>query len=434
MRPTARTLWLFAIGLPVAAAPSVLATRLWPFWLMFIALMLLAIGIDFLLCVPRRHIAVEVAVPDQIAIGVPSKATLTLSAPRATTVDVLVELSGRLRPQPEARATLAAAGPTPVTIKLEALRRGNAVLERIWLRWYGPFGLMCARATREVDKQVAVVPNIAPVRGIALRYFTPREAASGLKIERYVGDGTEFDALREYVPGFDARSLNWRATARHRKLICNEFRAERNHQVVLAFDTGHLMSEPIEGIPKLDHAVTAGLVTAYACLRTGDRVGMFAFDEEVRTYSEPQGGVHNFQRIQRLTSDLAYRSAETNFTLGLAELSTRLRRRSLVVLLTDFVDTVTTELMLDNIALLSKRHLVLFVAIRDVGPQRLRAQAPNTMSTLYESVVATEFVRERELVLKRLKRMGVHCLDAPPAQLGPQLLKRYLDIKRRELV
>ena len=85
-------------------------------------------------------------------------------------------------------------------------------------------------------------------------------------------------------------------------------------------------------------------------LKTGDRVGLFAFDARVRLFAEPQGGVHAFGRLQRQTTALAYSAAETNFTLGLVELGQRLRRRSLVVVLTDFVDTVTAELMVENLA------------------------------------------------------------------------------------
>src|SRR5262249_29258585 len=156
---------------------------------------------------------------------------------------------------------------------------------------------------------------------------------SGLKVERYLGDGSEFDALREHVPGMDRRAIDWKASARHRALLGREFRAERNHQLVLAIDTGHLMAEPLGGMPKLDHAVNAALLLAYFGLRTGDRVGLFGFDSEVRAFAAPAAGVRAFPRLQRASAALEYGTAETNFTLGLAELSSRLSRRSLVVLL-----------------------------------------------------------------------------------------------------
>jgi uncharacterized protein (DUF58 family) len=285
-----------------------------------------------------------------------------------------------------------------------------------------------------LSQPIQVVPNLSPVRSAALRFFGSREAQSGVQVERFVGDGSEFDALVEYVPGLDHRAISWRASARHRKLLCQQFRAERNHQVVLALDTGHLMSEPLSGLPRLDHAVTSALLLSWVSLKLGDRVGLFGFDREARAWAEPQGGMAAFPRLKALTAGLDYSTAETNFTLGLTELSAHLRRRSLVVVFTEFVDTVTAELMVENLSRLARRQLVLFVALRDPALDAVAEARPRRVEDVYRSVVASDFVRERERVLARLRRVGVQCVDAAPGELSTRLLNRYLDIKRRELI
>jgi uncharacterized protein (DUF58 family) len=228
--------------------------------------------------------------------------------------------------------------------------------------------------------------------------------------------------------------MDWKSSARHRKLLVQNFRAERNHQVVLAVDTGHLMAEPLEGVPRLDHAINSALLLAYFGLRTGDRVGLYGFDAEVRSWTEPQGGLAAFHRLQAASTALEYGAAETNFTLGLAELSARLRRRSLVIVLTDFVDVVSAELMIENLDRLGRRHLVVFVTLRDPGLARVAAAPPATSLSLYRAVVAADLERERELVLRRLRRLGIATIDAAPAEVSLQLLNRYLDIKRREAI
>jgi uncharacterized protein (DUF58 family) len=194
------------------------------------------------------------------------------------------------------------------------------------------------------------------------------------------------------------------------------------------------MSEPLLGIPRLDHAINASLLLAYVALKSGDRVGLFAFDDGVRLFAEPQGGVKSFVRLQRQTAGLAYSGAETNFTLALLELSRRLRRRSLVVVLTDFVDTVTAELMVENLTRLGRGHLVIFVALRDVAADALAAAEPRDLQVLSRAVTAHDLVRERDVVLSRLRREGVHCLDGPPAAISTRLINHYLDVKRREMV
>ncbi len=85
-------------------------------------------------------------------------------------------------------------------------------------------------------------------------------------------------------PGLDSRFIDWKHSARHRKLLCKEFRTERNHQIVMAFDTGYLMLEPVDGITRLDHAINAGLMLAWVSLQGGDLVGTYGFDAAVRQY------------------------------------------------------------------------------------------------------------------------------------------------------
>src|ERR1019366_547819 len=104
------------------------------------------------------------------------------------------------------------------------------------------------------------------------------------------------------------------------------------------YDPGHLMIEPIDDLPRLDHAVNAGLLLSWIGLRAGDLVGMFSFDARVRFYRPPIPGPANFGQIQRAAAGIAYHTEETNFTLALADLETRLKRRSLIILFTEFVD------------------------------------------------------------------------------------------------
>ena len=405
---------------------------LWVVWLAALALSMLACGVDLALC-PRR-VSGTFDTPETLYIGSQDPLRLHLAATeRELRIEVLTDLDDLLVPQPMRSYVLAPGGDTLVEIPLVPLRRGMAYVEAAWLRWTGPLGLMRRQIRFPLAQEVPVVPDVRSVQQAALRFFTNREFLSGLKVERYLGDGTEFDSLREYVPGLDHRSMNWKASARHRKLYCTDYRAERNHQVVLALDTGHLMCEPIDGLTKLDRCINAALLLSYTCMRTGDRVGWFSFDQEVGTFSEPDSGARAYRRLQQLSADVTYSRAETNFTLGLSELSLRLKRRSLVVLLTDFVDTITAELMIENLSRLSRRHLVLFVTLRDPALARVVDGQPQVLDDVYRAVVAGDFVRERELVLRRLGRLGVRCIDTPPSQVTTGLLNQYLDAKRREL-
>jgi uncharacterized protein (DUF58 family) len=146
------------------------------------------------------------------------------------------------------------------------------------------------------------------------------------------------------------------------------------------------------------------------------------------------GGADGFPRLLKATSGLAYGTGETNFTLGLTDLSTRLKRRSLVVVVTDFVDAVTAELMLDNVGRLVRRHLVLFVALSDPDLLAMASAPPDGTRELHRAVAASELLRDREVVLRRLRRLGALVLDARPADVSSDLVNAYHDAQRRELV
>lgn len=437
MQPSLRCVWFLGVGLPVAMLPIVAGPQWWLVWLTYLGAVVLLAGFDLLLAIWPRRLVVSAEVPETLFIG--ARGTMAV---RVLTGGhwmpwrglLLCETDAILAPQEKVRIGPSQNGIVRVVLPLVPLRRGTARIERIWLRWRGPLGMMELRKVHQVGREIAVLPNVRAVRAAALRFYSNQEFLAGLKVERYAGEGSEFDALREYVPGLDHRAIDWKASARHRQLLCRQFRAERNHQIILTFDTGHLMREPMDGIPKIDRAINAGLMLAYLSLRAGDRTGVFAFDREVRAYCEPRGGLHSFRDLQMAVARLDYSTHETNFTLGLAELATRLRRRSLVVLLTDFVDTITAELMVENLGRLTQRHLVLFVTLHDPELDRIAGAAPTAMISMARAAVATDFLRDREVVLRRLARLGIHTIDAHPNNVTSALLNRYLEIKGRELI
>jgi uncharacterized protein (DUF58 family) len=435
LRPTRRGAALFAGGVLIALLPAVGWPRAWPLLLAFWGGAVLAGAADAVFSPRRGDVAWEARPPETLHVGEPHSfaVRLSLRAGRPVTARALIDVGGEVSPPAPATAELRPEG-TEVRFTLTPRRRGTARLEAIWIRYRSPLGLWSWTIREEIEANFPVLPNLTPVRGTALRFFADRHFRAGLKIERYQGDGTEFDSLKESILGDDPRAIDWKASARHLKLLGRQFRAERNHQIILALDTGRLMSEMLGGIPKLDHALGAALVLAYVGLRSGDRVGLFAFAGSVGPVMNPVAGVSSLGSLIHRSSQIRYSGEETNFTLALTTLAQRLRRRSLVVLLTDFVDTVTAELMIENLGRLSLRHLIVFISIRDPLLAALERVPPSGLEELNRAVVAHDLLQDRETVHRRLRRMGIHPLDVEPGRIGPELINRYLDIKRREMV
>lgn len=438
MFPTRRGVFLTACGALFALLPTLASERLWVLWFSFVVALALAFGIDLLMLPRKAALAWDVDAPDPMYIGDPEPLSIVVRSSRKVhrPLEMLLDVTDHLNPPPIARSEIGRDGEDSARFswQLEARRRGTAILERAWLRSDGPLGLLQRRIVRPLAVEVPIVPNTRRVRAAAVRFFSRTESRTGLKVERFEGDGSEFDSLRKFQPGDDTKRIDWKHSARHRRLLARHYRAERNHQVILCVDTGSLMAETVDDMSKLDHAINASLLLSYVCLKTGDRVGFFAFGAQPGPFMAPRPGVRSQAVLSRLSAKLDYSPQETNFTLGLTSLSQRLNRRSLVLVITDFVDTVTAELMLDNIGRLTRKHVVMFLALRDPRIEDATRIAPTSESALHRAVMAQRFRQEREVVIRRLTGMGVVALDLEPKQVSSQLISAYLDVKRRERV
>jgi uncharacterized protein (DUF58 family) len=377
---------------------------------------------------PRVPSAVGVGDTAQVPVGfalggrVPLSATLRpeVDEPLAPGADVEV----RLPP-----------GESEAEVPLLAPQRGAGELRALWLRLSGPLGLV-----RRVERvpvssgAIRVIPNARRVRELALAHFGAQPLGGGLKVERRAGDGGEFDAMATYVHGMDVRKVDWKSSARHQDLHVRRYRLERNQRLVVCVDTGRTMSDPIDGVQRLDHAIHAAMVLSQTALRAGDLVGLHAYGAEPERWVAPAAGIRHAARITEACSTLEPSPVETNHVLGIHALLRRLRRRSLVVMFTDFADSTTAELMVEHLGHLARRHLILFVALDDPIVEEPLARAPASAQDLAAATVAAGLRHDRQRVLRRLSRMGVDVIHGPPGPATLRLLARYVHIKRRGLI
>jgi uncharacterized protein (DUF58 family) len=431
MRPGLRLLYL-ALALTAVSFLTVLfnpdlSRLLVPVW----ALLAIASLVDAALTLPPRALRLALEAPATGYAGQTAQLTLVAEAARplpkvafALDLDPGLETERRFDHAGEA---------TRIDLPVTFTRRGKHALRGVQVLWSSRFGLWEMLARRDLNQMISVVPDISPVTSgqIAVQMLP---LTDGMKEMRLRGEGSEFHQLREFQPGMDPRTIDWKRSARMRGLVARETRAEKNHQIILGIDSGHLMAERIDGLPKLDRAIHASLAMAWAAGLGGDQVGFFSFDSRPRLWLPPSPGRTAFSRIQAVAAGMDYEAAETNHTLALTHLMGKLKRRSLVILFSDFTDSTTAELLVENTGILARHHLVLYVALRDPALQSLAQPDAVDINSVARSVAAGHLQKERAMVLDRLHRLGVLCLDATPGTLTPALVSRYIDIKSRELI
>ncbi len=434
--PTRRAVLATGAGAPVALLAGVLTPNGWlagPIWIGVVALLLVA---DALLAASRQGLELNPPDPLWPAVARPGATQMTARFGRGA---VPRQAEGALGGDPRlglSRAVSRApveAGRADFVFRFTPERRGAAVIDALWVRWKGPLGFIWKQKTFQLDMAAPVRTDLNAVRDEAVRLFA-RNALFGTKTQIEIGEGSEFQALRDFQPGMDRRAIDWKQSARHSALLAKEFRTARNHHVIMALDCGRVMSEPVGGAPRIDRAIQAALLLSYACLRSGDRAGLFAFDSHPRQATGALAGLDAFRLLQQVAGRIDYSVHETNYTLGLTALAGGLQRRSLVVVFTDFTDTTAAELMIESLGRLLRRHLVLFVIMRDEELEDLTDAEPVEVDDVSRAVVAGTLLRERETVVVRLRRLGVHIVEAPADRIGPAVINAYLDLKRRDLL
>jgi len=435
MRPTLRAFWLVLLAVPIA----VLALALSPGSGEVSLYYLVAIGLLFLMdwraAIPIKKLDITIEEPATIFIGdeAPLDIFVSPQGGRLHNFEVAIETDDLIDQKAQLPVNLEP-GAEHLSVILKPTARGTAHISKVWFRWSGPFGLAQRQVEEAPNLKIPILPNFKKAAHDAQEALGAASEEFGFRPDFNRGTGSEFASMREYAIGMDPRSIDWKRSARHRELLAKEYEAERNHHIILAFDTGHLMAERIGGLTRLDHMVNAGLGLAYSALKGGDRVGMFAFDSQIRTLVRPLGGISAFSHIQLHLAAIENSTDETNYTLGMTRLSESLTRRTLVILFTDFVDTTTAELMRENLGRLAVHHFVVFVALKDPLLSKVANEEMNSVKDISKAVTATELLKERKLLFSRLRRQGVLCLEPDHAHLVAQLIGQYRTIINQEMV
>jgi uncharacterized protein (DUF58 family) len=333
---------------------------------------------------------------------------------------------------------ITARGRAQVKYRVVPARRGAYALGDHFVRYGSPLGLWIRQVRIAARSPVKVYPDIQAVRVYDLLAMKDKDVA-GVRAARRRGGESEFERLREYRRGDEFRSIDWKATARNKKLISREYQLERNQNVLFLLDAGRLMTAEAHGLSLFDHALNATLMLSHIAARAGDHVGLLAFADTIKGYAPPVGGAGATARIVQASYHLHPDITETNFSVAVEQIGMRVKKRTLVVLFTQVVDDVSAKELMRQLRGLLPRHLPLLVPFRDVEIDALAlGQAPEVEgysgTAPFVRGAAAELVSFRDRLLRDVKRRGALVLDCPPADLTPALINRYLEIKARHLL
>jgi uncharacterized protein (DUF58 family) len=373
------------------------------------------------------------SVPAQLALGETGRARVELRVPvpgarRIVVTDDLPAGFDR-RDDEEMSGVSSPERPLVWDYRFLPRARGMHVLGAVHARVLGRLGLAWRQHEVPLRHELMVVPGLAEMSRLRLLGLRDRLRRAGLRATRQRGEGRSFESLREYVRGDDPRSIDWKATARHGGLMVKQYEVERSQSLVIVLDAGRMMTEPIGARQRLDHAMSAALQLADVASTHGDRVGLFAFADEVLAFLPPRRT--SLDRLARSMAEVEGRLVEPNYPMAFNRLRRGLGQRALVVVFTDLIDASASHALLAQLTRSATRHLVLTVAIRNPEIQQWAERVLDDEAGAYRRAAAEEMLETRAVVLARMRRAGVHVADVEPSQVVAEVVNRYLEIKYR---
>jgi uncharacterized protein (DUF58 family) len=410
MGPTPRAALLLLVVALVALVVPVEVT------LVFAAFAVGTIAID--IAMARRPFSIVDDTPKVAARGVPARLHVAITGDAPERVQLRQANAPDLTVEPET-ATGA------LDAHLVAHRRGRHQLPPIAARRTGPLGLGSWTRRGAPPPEFVVYPDVPAAQRLVIALRQGRFRDPGQRTRGPLGLGTDFEAIRDYLPDDDVRQINWRATARLGRPMSNQYRIEQDRDVVCVLDAGRLMGAPIGTMTRLDAAVDAVTMVAYVADEIGDRAGVIVFDDSIRRHVTTRRG--GGRAVVQTIADVEPRLVDSDYDLAFQAVGRG--KRALVVVFTDLVDESAARTLIASVPVLTRRHAVVIASVTDPDLAAAVTEAPTSARDVYGAAVALDVLSARTTVAARLRGMGATVLEAKPGLLGEVCVGAYLRLK-----
>ena len=325
-------------------------------------------------------------------------------------------------------------------------KRGRYSISTCHLEGSSALGLWAMRSTASVHSEIRVYPGLLSEQKNLAALFLNR-GASGVHSQRQVGQGREFEKLREYIHGDSYDSIHWKATAKRGKPITKVFQVERTQDVYIIIDSSRLSARSItsesgmnnsnaqQAREIMDRFVTAALVMGIAAERQGDRFGFLGFSDRVNAFMRANTGRSHYNACRDILYNMKTDRVNPDFDETCSFICGRLRRRSLLVFLTNLDDPVIADSFSRNMDLLSRKHLVLVNMLKPVGVRPVfSGPDPHSIDDLYAHLGGHIVWQNMQELSQRLKQRGIGFSLLKSEQMCNHLVSQYITIKKRQLL
>ncbi len=394
----------------------------------------LAMLVDALLVYVKKGINVSRTMAERFSLGDDNKVTIAIrndylfKARLAIIDEIPVQFQDRGWVK---KLVLNSKSTDEIEYFLKPLARGEYVFHAINVFVSGPLQLVKRRIVFPAETTLKVYPSYIQMRRYQLLAESNRLQEAGVKKIRKLGHSMEFEQIKEYVPGDDYRSINWKATARKDGLMVNNFTDERSQQIYCVINKGRVMKMPFDNMTLLDYAINATLVLSNVALLRQDRAGLITFAESIDNFVLADKKSTQMNVVLETLYRQQTRFLESDFEKLFSTVRSKITNRALIVLFTNFESMESLQREMPALKRIARYHLLLVVFFENTELRQLTETKATKMEDIYIKTIAEKFSFEKRLMVKELQKNGILSILTTPQNLTVNTINKYLELKTR---
>ena len=405
----------------------------------YILLILLAFfGLDILILFSSKNgIDAERITPEKLSNGDENPIIVTIKNfyTFAIAVKVIDEIPFQFQVRNfEIKRNIKNASQDEFQYQLRPTERGEYFFGNLNIYVSSPLRMISKRYKFNKDQMVPTYPSYIQLRKYDLIAFSNNLFQYGVKKIRRIGHTMEFEQIKEYVPGDDIRTLNWKATAKKNSLMVNQYQDEKSQNIYMVIDKGRVMKMPFNEMSLLDYAINATLVLSNVILKKQDKAGMFSFSKKVENRVVAEKRTSQMQKILESLYNIKTNFFESDYSRLYVDIKKHINQRSLIILYTNFETMDGLHRQMPYLKGIVKSHLLVVVFFQNTELYQITNKKADTIQEVYDKVIAEKFIFEKKLIVTELKKYGIHSVLTQPENLTLDTINKYLEIKARGIL
>ncbi|GAB2773259.1 DUF58 domain-containing protein [Actinomadura fibrosa] len=290
------------------------------------------------------------------------------------------------------------------------------------------------RYTFGKEQLVKVYPSFIQMKKYDFMAVDRRTFDPGLKKIRKIGHTMEFEQIRDYVPGDDVRSINWKATAKQGGLMVNQYQDERSQPVYSVIDTGRTMKMPFENLKLLDYAINSALAFSNIALKRKDKAGLITFSNKLEKIVPASSKKTHLNLLLETLYNVDSKFLNSDPGLLYTHLKRRLPQRSLLLLYTNFEHISALHRQLPYLSAIARKHLLVVIFFENTELEQLAQKEARNIPEIFDQTIAEQFAYDKKLMVKELQKHGIQSILTKPEELTVNTINKYLEIKKRGIL